>query len=100
MRLGYIEEQNLIVERYSAKGRTAHYAELASEVVRQQPDVILTFTVRIKAATAAIPIVAYMGDPVARGLVDSLARPGTNVTGVTSDAGENRIWGKRLGLLR
>jgi putative tryptophan/tyrosine transport system substrate-binding protein len=102
-RLGYIEGQNLIVERYSGEGRTAHYAELASEVVRQQPDVILTFSVRMvsnfKAATATIPIVAFMADPVAFGLVDSLARPGGNITGVTSDAGLE-IWGKRFGLLR
>src|SRR6516225_7256290 len=46
-RLGYIEGQNLIVERYSGEGKIAHYAELASEVVRQQPDVILTFPVRM-----------------------------------------------------
>ena len=56
-RLGYIEGQNLTVERYSGEGKIAHYAELASEVVRQQPDVILTFSVRMvsnfKAATCA-----------------------------------------------
>jgi putative ABC transport system substrate-binding protein len=101
-RLGYIEGQNLIVERYSGDGQTAHYAELASEVVRQRPDVILTFSVRMvknfNAATATIPIVPSMGDPIADGLVDSLARPGGNITGVTSMVGD--IWGKRLGLLR
>ena len=102
-RLGYIEGQNLIDERYSGEGNTAHYAELASEVVRQQPDVILTFGDRMvrnfKAATTTIPIVGSMADPVAFGLVDSSARPGANITGVSVDAGPE-IWSKRLGLLR
>jgi putative ABC transport system substrate-binding protein len=79
-RLGYIEGQNLIIERCSGEGNTAHYAKLASELVRQQPDVVLTssnhMVKNFKAATAAIPIVAFMGDPVADGLVDSLALPG------------------------
>jgi putative ABC transport system substrate-binding protein len=102
-RLGYIEGQNLIVERYSGEGQTAHYAELASEVVRQQPDVILAGSNRMvgyfKAATSTIPIVGLVTDPVAYGLVSSLARPGGNITGVSADAGLE-IWGKRLGLLR
>jgi putative ABC transport system substrate-binding protein len=55
-RLGYIEGQNLIVERYSGEGQTADFAELANEVVRQSPDVILANTTRMvryfKAATA------------------------------------------------
>jgi putative ABC transport system substrate-binding protein len=102
-RLGYIEGQNLIVERYSGEGRTAHYAALASEVVRQQPDVIFAASVRMvrnfKAATATIPIVGTMGDPVAYGLVSSWARPGGNITGVSVHPGLE-IFGKRLGLLR
>jgi ABC-type uncharacterized transport system substrate-binding protein len=102
-RQGYIEGQNLIVERYSGEGRTAHYAELASEVVRQQPDVILASSNRMvryfKEATATIPIVGLMTDPVNFGLVSSLAQPGGNITGVSADAGI-AIWGKRLGLLR
>jgi putative ABC transport system substrate-binding protein len=102
-RLGYIEGQNLIVERYSGEGNIAHYAELASEAVRQQPDVILASTNRmvrnVKAATATIPIVGLMADPVAYGLVSSLARPGGNITGVSVDAGLE-VWGKRIALLR
>jgi putative ABC transport system substrate-binding protein len=102
-RLGYIEGQNLIVERYSGEGKIAHYAELASEVVRQQPDVIFanstTMVRRLKAATSTIPIVGYVGDPLVNGLVSSLARPGGNITGVSSDAG-SEIEGKRLELLR
>jgi putative tryptophan/tyrosine transport system substrate-binding protein len=102
-RLGFIEGENLIVERYSGEGQTPNYAELASEVVRQQPDVVFTSgnpMVRyFKAATATIPIVGSMADPVAFGFVSSLARPGGNITGVSIDAGIE-IWSKRLGLLR
>jgi putative ABC transport system substrate-binding protein len=102
-RLGYVEGQNLIVERYSGEGRVSHYAELASGAVRQQPDVILASTNRMvrncKAATATIPIVGLMADPVESGLVSSLARPGGNISGVSSDSGLE-IWSKRLGLLR
>jgi putative ABC transport system substrate-binding protein len=104
-RLGYAEGQNLIVARYSAEGRTAHYAEFAREVVRQQPDVdvILASTSRmvlyLKATATSIPIVGLMADPIEYGLVSSLARPGGNITGVSSDAGLE-IWGKRLELLR
>jgi putative ABC transport system substrate-binding protein len=101
-RLGYVEGQNLIIQRYSGEGDTAHYAELASEVVRQQPDLVFTPLNRmvryLKAATSTIPIVGDMNDPVALGLVSSLARPGGNITGVSADAGLE-IWGKRLALL-
>jgi putative tryptophan/tyrosine transport system substrate-binding protein len=102
-RLGYVEGQNLSVERYSGEGKIAHYAELAREVVRQQPDLIFASTsrmvLRLKEATATIPIVGTMADPVAWGIVDSLARPGGNITGVSEVEGEEII-GKRLGLLR
>jgi putative ABC transport system substrate-binding protein len=102
-RLGYVEGQNILVERYSGAGRTQHYSELASEVVRKKPDLIFTNTSRMvqnfKAATATIPIVGLMADPVPMGIVDSLARPGGNITGVCVDAGLE-IQGKRLELLR
>jgi putative ABC transport system substrate-binding protein len=102
-RLGYIEGQNLIVERYSGEGQIAHYAALASEVVRKKPDVIFAssdrMVRRLKAATTTIPIVGSMADPVGEGLVDSLARPGGNITGVSENAADE-IWGKRFGLLR
>jgi putative ABC transport system substrate-binding protein len=102
-RLGYVEGQNLIVERYSAEGNRAIWAELAREVVRQQPDLIFAnstrMILRLKEATASIPIVGSMGAPVAWGAVDSLARPGGNITGVSADAGLE-LWGKRPGLLR
>ena len=102
-RLGYVEGQNIVVERYSGAGRTEHYSELANEVVRHQPDLILTISSRMarnfKAATTTIPIVGLMADPVASGIIESLAHPGGNITGISSDAGPE-IWGKRLDLLR
>jgi len=102
-RLGYVEGQNIVVERYSGAGRTEHYSELANEVVRHKPDLILTISSRMvvnfKAATTAIPIVGLMADPVAFGIVESLAHPGGNITGICTDAGPE-IMGKRLDLLR
>jgi putative ABC transport system substrate-binding protein len=102
-RLGYVEGQNIAVERYSGEGRAEHYAELASKVVGRNPDLIVTTTSRLvlnfKAATTTIPIVGLMADPVHFGIVESLARPGGNITGVSTDAGLE-IWGKRLDLLR
>jgi len=90
-RLGFIEGQNLVVQRYSAEGRRERYAELAREVVNTHPDLIVAFSgvlsLALKAATKEIPIVASTADPVAQGLVSSLAHHGENITGVSSDAG-------------
>jgi putative ABC transport system substrate-binding protein len=90
-RVGYVEGQNLVVERYSAEGRREQHVELAHHVVGTQPDVILAFSgplaLVFKAATTEIPIVASTADPVALGLVPSLAHPGGNITGVSVDAG-------------
>ena len=90
-RLGFVEGQNLVVERYSAEGRKERHVELAREVVGRSPDVILAFSASLafafKAATTVIPIVTTTGDPVAVGLVQSLAHPGGNITGVAADAG-------------
>src|ERR1700758_4106945 len=102
-RLGYVEGQNLIIERYWAEGRHDRYADVAREIVARNPDVIVTGTNPVvtvfKAATAAIPIVAFMLDPLQAGLVGTLNRPGGNLTGITLDAGIE-IWGKRLELLK
>ena len=102
-RLGYIEGQNLVIERYSAEGHHERYADLAREIVTRHPDLIVTGTnpvvIAFSAATSTIPIVAFMLDPLKAGLVTSLARPGGNLTGITLDAGIE-IWGKRLELLR
>jgi putative ABC transport system substrate-binding protein len=102
-RLGYIEGENLTIERYSAEGHHERYADLAREIVSRSPDVIVTGTnpvvITFKAATSTIPVVAFMLDPLQAGLVTSLARPGGNLTGITLDAGIE-IWGKRLQILK
>ena len=102
-RLGYIEGENLIIERYSAEGHHERYADLAREIVTRNPDLIVTGTnpvvIVFKAATSTIPVVAFMLDPLKAGLVTSLARPGGNLTGITLDAGIE-IWGKRLEMLK
>jgi putative tryptophan/tyrosine transport system substrate-binding protein len=101
-RLGHVEGQNLGVERYSGDGRTERYAELARDVVNTHPDLILAvggrLSLDLKTATTTIPIVTMIIDPVAMGLVRSIARPGGNITGVTI-AGGLEIIGKRMGLL-
>jgi putative ABC transport system substrate-binding protein len=100
---GYVEGQNIVVEWRSAEGRIDRANTLAMELVRLKVDVIVTeFTPAAQAAknaTQTIPIVmAPAGDPVATGLVPSLARAGGNITGFTNMAAE--LSGKRLQLLR
>ena len=101
-RLGYIEGENLVVERYSGGGRIERYQSLAQEVVDTKPDLILSIgaplTNRFKAFTNTIPIIAVTGDPIRFGIVSNIARPGGNITGVSVDAGVE-IWGKRLEIL-
>jgi putative tryptophan/tyrosine transport system substrate-binding protein len=100
--LGDVEGGNLAVERYSAEGRAERFASLASEVVSSNPQVIVTnlndLTRAFQAATGTIPIVAITGDPVAAGLIPSLAHPAGNLTGVSIDAGI-AIFDKRLQIL-
>ena len=102
-RLGYVEGGNVSIERYSAEGDHSRYATVAQEIVARSPDLIVTGTNPVvtvfRRATIAIPIVAFMIDPLKAGLVTSLARPGGNLTGITLDAGIE-IWGKRLELLK
>src|SRR5438270_5671578 len=102
-RLGYVEGENLSIERYSADGHHERYADLAREIVSRNPDVIVTGTnpvlTAFKAATSTIPLVVFMLDPLHAGLVSSLGRPGGNLTGITLDAGIE-IWGKRLAILK
>jgi len=97
-RFGYIEGRNLIVERYSPERATV---ELARDVLRSKPDVIFANGpwLPILKPLTTIPIVAIMGDPVGFGLVDSLAHPGGNITGVSVDAGPE-IVAKSLELLK
>src|SRR4030095_15850176 len=78
--LGYVEGQNLVIRYQWAEGQQERHAVLAQELVRLQPDVILTAgtpgTLAAQYTTQAIPIVtAIAGDPIAAGLVASLARP-------------------------
>ncbi len=102
--LGYIEGENLAVEYRWAGDRDDQLMGLASDLVAQKVDVIVVegHTPAIQAAkeaTKTIPIVmAVSGDPVATGLVTSLARPGGNVTGLTILSPE--LAGKRLELLK
>jgi putative ABC transport system substrate-binding protein len=102
-RLGYVEGENLIIERYSAEGHHERYADLAREIVTRNPDLIVTGTnpvvKSVTAATSTIPVVAFMLDPLKAGLVTSLARPSGNLTGITLDAGIE-IWEKRLQMLK
>lgn len=102
-RLGYIEGKNLVVERRSGEGRTERYPDLAREVVQLRPDLIYANSAQLvwafKAATTTIPIVGTTDDPIASGLVASLARPGGNVTGFSVTAGDE-VLGKDLELLR
>jgi putative ABC transport system substrate-binding protein len=85
---GYVEGQNIILEFRWAEGKLDQLPELAADLVRIQVDVIVTLappaTAAAKHATQTIPIVfVAMGDPVASGVVASLAQPGTNLTGTT-----------------
>jgi putative ABC transport system substrate-binding protein len=101
-RLGYVEGKNLVILRYSAEGDTARYDPIVRDVVSASPDMVFTannpLVLRFKALMHSIPVVALMGDPLAFGVVVSLARPDGNITGISADAGEE-IWGKRLAML-
>jgi len=102
-RLGHAEGGDLIVERYSAEGHPGRYPDLARDVVSLSPDVIFLIGNQLVRAfrplSGETPIVAALGDPLATGMVESLARPGGFLTGVSSDAGIE-IWGKRVQLLK
>ena len=101
--LGYVEGQNIAFEFRSAEDRAERLPDLAAELVRLRVDVIVAVgtpgPVAARQATKTIPIVMpAAGDPVATGLVASLARPGGNVTGLSILAPE--LGGKRLQLLK
>lgn len=102
-RLGYVEGQNLSIERRSAEDRPERIPELVREAVALKPDLIFTTSGRVllhvKSATTTIPAVGTSSDPVGFGLAASLGRPGGNITGISVDTG-TEIFGKRLELLR
>src|SRR5262245_47179602 len=102
--LSYVEGRNLVVDRRFAEDRFDRLPGLARELVQLRPDAIVAISGQaikaVRDATATIPIVMVIStDPVARGLVASLSRPGGNVTGVMTVA-ENSLAGKRLELLK
>jgi len=101
--LGYVEGKNIIIEYRYAEGKLDRLPALLAELVRLKVAVIVTgggsSTRAAKEATSTIPIVmAQVGDPVGSGLVDSLAHPGGNITGLSTLAPE--LNGKRLELLK
>jgi putative ABC transport system substrate-binding protein len=101
--LGYVEGKNIVIEWRAAEGKRDRVPALADELVRLKVDVIVTGgatdTRAAKAATVNIPIVMTNdGDPVGSGFVASLARPGGNITGLSTLSPE--ISGKRLELLK
>ena len=101
---GYIEGQNLVLERRSAEGRFERFSEILTELVERKVDVIVTASDEVTRVamrvTREIPIVmAFSYDPVGTGVVASLARPGGNVTGVTGTGGPE-IEGKKLQILK
>jgi putative ABC transport system substrate-binding protein len=101
--LGYVEGKNLAIEFRSAEGSLDRLPELAMELVRLKPDVIVSSSnpaiIALQRATQSIPIVmTVVGDPVGAGFVSSLARPGGNITGLSNIA--EQLSGKRLELLK
>jgi putative ABC transport system substrate-binding protein len=100
--LGYIEGQNIAIEWRDLRGDARRFQPYADELVRLNVDVIVaaaSATAAVaKRATSTIPIVMMSGDPIGEGLVNSLARPGGNVTGLSTLAPE--VVGKQLELLK
>lgn len=102
--LGYVEGQNLVIEYRWADGQFERLPALADELVRQKVDVIVApntpAALAAKHASSTIPVVfVFGGDPVGSGLVQSLARPGANVTGLSLTP-TDAIGGKQLELLK
>ena len=101
--LGWMENRNITIEYRWSEGRTERFIQIAAEFVQLNVDVIVTSgtpqVLAAKQATSVIPIVfARVGDPVANGLVASLARPGGNITGMSVQSDE--LAGKRIEILR
>src|SRR5262245_40052419 len=101
--LGYVVDQNLTIEYRWAEGKNERLPGFAAELVDLKPDLIVTHGVvatrAVKDASTTIPVViAAADDPVATGLVSSLARPGGNINGLTVITPD--LTEKRLGLLK
>jgi len=102
--LGYVEGKNFIFDPVSAEGHPERYPELVAEMLRRKPDVLMVsgsqVAVAAKKATTTVPIVmASVAQPVKYGLIESFARPGGNVTGLTADV-TPETEAKRLELLK
>ena len=101
--LRWIEGHTVSIEYRWGESRTEHFTEIATDLVRLRVDIIVATSIAAvlacKQATTVIPIVFPLaGDPLATGLVTSLARPGGNVTGLSNQAAD--LAGKRLEVLR
>ena len=101
--LGYVEGKSFVIEYRSADGHDERFPDLATELLRLKVDLILTrgtpAALAAKNGTGTIPVVIMgVGDPVGQGVVASLARPGTNITGLSAAVTE--IYPKRVQLLR
>src|SRR6266851_5434557 len=101
---GFIEGQNIVIERRFAEGRRDRYSELVAELVRQQVDVIVSSssdaTLAVKRANTKIPVVMLnLSDPIGQGIVASLAHPEGNITGLIEDDSAE-IAAKRMQLLK
>jgi putative ABC transport system substrate-binding protein len=100
--LGWIEDRTIVIEYRWSEGRPERVAEITAELVQRKPDVIVTYggaALVLKRATASIPIVfAIAIDPLGADLVQSLSRPGGNITGLSLQQTESS--GRRLELLR
>jgi putative ABC transport system substrate-binding protein len=101
--LGYTEGQNIVIESRYGEGRPDRFIELAGELVHLKVDVVVTASataiLAAKKASSTIPIVfTAVNDPIAAGIVASLARPGGNITGITNLSTD--LDGKRLELLK
>ena len=102
-KLGYVEGRNIVTTYRWAEGRFERLPALINELIREKPDVIIGFggaqvTSALKSATSTLPVVFLTDDPVAEGVVDSLARPGGNLTGVSVMQDEAEV--KRVQLVK
>jgi putative ABC transport system substrate-binding protein len=100
--LGWVEGRNIVIEYRWAQGRTEFGTEFLTEVIRRRVDVIVTvgnqYALLAKGATSVIPIVfTVAADPIGTGLVESLARPGGNITGFSAQLTDTAA--KRIDLL-
>ena len=100
--LGYVEGRNVAIDQHYASDQSKSIAVAAADVVRLNPDIIVTdgnaAAAAVKSKAGSIPVVFVSGDPVGMGLIPSLSRPGGNLTGFAIISTELNV--KRLGLLR